>query len=180
MDKNSTIVYNQCQCINPCWNPVILMNKYIWILNLESSTIKSFHYYEPWFTICLILFEEKETVDVNTFILDLKTISSIANWIRNNYGFTFLWYFGSGANNLISESQNSCTRFIPVYVFVVSWHWNAETCNPHVAWWRHQMETFSALLAPCVGNSPGAVNSPHKGQWRRALMFSLICAWIND
>ena len=23
------------------------------------------------------------------------------------------------------------------------------------------------------------VNSPHKGQWRRALMFSLICAWIN-
>ena len=23
------------------------------------------------------------------------------------------------------------------------------------------------------------VNSPHKGQWRRALMVSLICAWIN-
>ena len=23
------------------------------------------------------------------------------------------------------------------------------------------------------------VNSPHKGQWRRALVFSLICAWIN-
>ena len=24
------------------------------------------------------------------------------------------------------------------------------------------------------------VNTPHKGQWRRALMFSLICAWSND
>ena len=24
------------------------------------------------------------------------------------------------------------------------------------------------------------VNSPHKGQWRGALMFSLICVWIND
>ena len=23
-----------------------------------------------------------------------------------------------------------------------------------VSWWRHQMETFSALLATCVGNSP--------------------------
>ena len=23
------------------------------------------------------------------------------------------------------------------------------------------------------------VSSPHKGQWRGALMFSLICAWIN-
>ena len=36
------------------------------------------------------------------------------------------------------------------------------------------METFSALLALC------AVNSPHKVQWRGALMFSLICVWIND
>ena len=49
-------------------------------------------------------------------------------------------------------------------------------CNSF-PWWRHQMETFSALLAICAGNSP--VNSPHKGQWRGALMFSLICARIN-
>ena len=49
-----------------------------------------------------------------------------------------------------------------------------------VAWWRHQMETFSALLALCAGNSPVPVNSPHKGQWRGALMFSFIYAWIND
>ena len=42
------------------------------------------------------------------------------------------------------------------------------------------METFSALLALCAGNSPVTVNSPHKGQWRGALMFSLICVWIND
>ena len=41
------------------------------------------------------------------------------------------------------------------------------------------METFSALLALCAGNSPVPVNSPHKGQWRGALMFSLICAWIS-
>ena len=27
---------------------------------------------------------------------------------------------------------------------------------------------------------PLSVNSPHKGQWRRALMFPLICVWIND
>ena len=50
----------------------------------------------------------------------------------------------------------------------------------HDSWWRHQMEKFSALLAICAGNSPVPVNSPHKGQWRGALMFSLICARIND
>ena len=48
------------------------------------------------------------------------------------------------------------------------------------SWWRHQMETFSALLAFCAENSPVPVNSPHKGQWRGALMFSLICTWINN
>ena len=46
-------------------------------------------------------------------------------------------------------------------------------------WWRHQIETFSASLALCAGNSPVPANSPHKGQWRGALMFSLICVWIN-
>ena len=44
------------------------------------------------------------------------------------------------------------------------------------AWWRHKMETFSALLALCAENS-SSVNSPH--MWRGALMFALICAWIN-
>ena len=48
----------------------------------------------------------------------------------------------------------------------------------HWSWWRHQMETFSELLAHCAGNS-SPVNSPHKGQWCGALVFSLICAWIN-
>ena len=47
-------------------------------------------------------------------------------------------------------------------------------------WWRHQMETFSALLALCAGNSPVTGEFPHNGQWHGALMFSLICAWTND
>ena len=42
------------------------------------------------------------------------------------------------------------------------------------------METFSGLLAICAGIHRSPVNSPHKGQWRGALMLSLICAWIND
>ena len=41
------------------------------------------------------------------------------------------------------------------------------------------MEAFSALLAICAGNSPDPGEFPHKGQWRGALMFSLICVWIN-
>ena len=47
-------------------------------------------------------------------------------------------------------------------------------CDDVIKWKKK-----SALLAPCVGNSPVAVNFPHKGQWRRALIFSSIWAWIN-
>ena len=56
-------------------------------------------------------------------------------------------------------------------------------------WWRHQMETFYALLAMCVcvcvcvggggGGGGSPVNSPHKGRWRGAEIFSLICASLN-
>ena len=28
------------------------------------------------------------------------------------------------------------------------------THRPRISWWRHQLETFSALLAICAGNSP--------------------------
>ena len=67
---------------------------------------------------------------------------------------------------------------LPTALYTVKHHL---TCKWMIAsWWRHQMETFSALLALCAGNSPVPVNSPHKGQWRGALMFSLICARIND
>ena len=46
-------------------------------------------------------------------------------------------------------------------------------------WWRHQMKTFSALLAMCAGIHRSPVSFSHKGQRCGALMFSLICAWIN-
>ena len=34
------------------------------------------------------------------------------------------------------------------------------------------------ITGPCAGNSPVPGELP-KGQWRGALMFSLICVWIN-
>ena len=40
--------------------------------------------------------------------------------------------------------------------------------------------TSSASLAFVRGIHQGPVNSPHKGQWRGTLMFSLICARINS
>ena len=44
-------------------------------------------------------------------------------------------------------------------------------------WWRHQMETFSTLLAICAGNSPVPGEFPAQRPVTRS--FSLICARIN-
>ena len=52
-------------------------------------------------------------------------------------------------------------------------------CDMDPSWWRHQMETFSPLLALCAVNSSVPVNSPHKSQRHGALMFSLICTWTK-
>ena len=41
--------------------------------------------------------------------------------------------------------------------------------------WKHWPRYWSFVWG--IHRSP--VNSPHKGQWRGALVFSLICAWIH-
>ena len=80
---------------------------------------------------------------------------------------SYQWLYNPYSDCHYLKLQNTCTRW---------WY----LCGLNCTWWRHQMETFSALLALCAGNSPVPVNSPHKGQWRGALMFSLICPRIND
>ena len=51
--------------------------------------------------------------------------------------------------------------------------------SPHddVIKWKHFRYRRYRPFVRGIPWSP--VNSPHKGQWRGALMFSFICAWIN-
>ena len=55
-------------------------------------------------------------------------------------------------------------------------------CSRHddVIKWKHIPRYWPFVRGPFVrGIHRSPVNSPHKGQWRGALMFSLICPWIN-
>ena len=47
--------------------------------------------------------------------------------------------------------------------------------HDNVIKWKHFPRYWPFVRG--IHRSP--VNSPHKGQWRGALMFSLICVWIN-
>ena len=48
--------------------------------------------------------------------------------------------------------------------------------NDDIIKWKH----FPCYWPFVQGIHQWPVNSPYKGQWRGALMFSLICAWTNS
>ena len=57
-----------------------------------------------------------------------------------------------------------CSRFVHFYALMWFVSRRFYTYTPHRCltweWWRHQMETFSALLAICAGNSPAPGEFP--------------------
>ena len=56
-----------------------------------------------------------------------------------------------------------------------SWTVNITRSHEDVIKWKHFPRNWPFVRG--IHRSP--VNSPHKGQWHGALMFSLICAWTN-
>ena len=71
----------------------------------------------------------------------------------------------------------------PTCYFFIYWrfiHWTNHSLgsmlvHDDVIKWKHFPRYWSFVRG--IHRSP--VNSTHKGQWRGALMFSLICDWIN-
>ena len=92
-----------------------------------------------------------------------------------------LWRFVTVAN-IIHVHFNELLDIIPIIsCFLLETnlqtrHLASRPDNGRPAWWRHQMETFSALLAFCAGNLPVTGESHHRGQWRGAFMYCLIYA----
>ena len=55
---------------------------------------------------------------------------------------------------LWSMDSKFCVKFQKCPLKFHTKFWTHTLPNMHFEWWRHQMETFSALLAICAGNSP--------------------------
>ena len=83
------------------------------------------------------------------------------------------WLFSPKLGHVIKDSKivltaNRAQAHTNVFQYII----------PHddVIKWKHFPRYWPFVRG--IHRSP--VNSPHKGQWRGALMFSLICVWIND
>ena len=66
---------------------------------------------------------------------------------------------------------NTHLRFLSLFDSVM-----AQVVHDDIIKWRHFQRYWPFVRG--IHRSP--VNSPHKGQWHRAFMFSLICAWTNS
>ena len=79
------------------------------------------------------------------------------------------WYrTGTNLGGILMKMQNISTC-------VKKRHWKFRLQHDDVIKWK-----YFPLYWPFVwGIHRSPVNSPHKGQWRGALMFSFICVWIN-
>ena len=69
---------------------------------------------------------------------------------------------------IVMHSNLLCGRLMCRLILPISFH-------DDVIKWKH----FPRYWPFVQGIHRLPVNSPHKSQWRGALMFSLICAWIN-
>ena len=86
-----------------------------------------------------------------------------------------LWdviYVRKSAANFLRQSINQRRRFLSA-----AWIYTPTIWQHHddVIKWKHFPRYWPFVRG--IHRSP--VNSAHKGQWRGALMFSLICARIN-
>ena len=77
------------------------------------------------------------------------------------------------STNASTALFNVCSVLQKIWLYYL----NTTSNGTWHTWWRHQIETFSALLGLCEGNSPVTGEFPAKDQSSGALMFSSICSW---
>ena len=99
------------------------------------------------------LFQQRHSIQFRVLIYNTSLSSTL---------ISILWHESSFP---VAESRKrSLTRYVP-------WKNNHDDGIK----WKHSPRYWPFVRG--IHRSP--VNSPHKGQWRGDLMFSLICAWIN-
>ena len=73
--------------------------------------------------------------------LGLPTVSSKDSQVCCYFIHVYIWFFSAIYVSIIGQQG----------FWITDWTWYPWH---QISWWRHQMETFSALLAICAGNSP--------------------------
>ena len=122
--------------LNQCWNIVnwTLRNKLQWDLNRNSYIFINENAFQN--VVWKLAVISSRPQRVKSYVLSYNeitwsTFSLYAVWKLNTKGWDIYFRRWSHIKNWCMQTQTNSN-----------------------SWWRHQMETFSALLAICAGNSP--------------------------
>ena len=116
-----------------------------------------------------------------TVVNDYTTLAqNIAKAVYNGTDTTRLTQIDNDVMAAIDLEKQLTQVIAPVDTSSTMW---IVTVTLRYAWWRHQMETSSALLALFEGNPPVTVDSSHKGQWAQLWCFlwsaQSRCRWFE-
>ena len=105
--------------------------------------------------------------DMNTDSCFIYHYAIIWNQLRQTFHILHVneWWYNTGVGNWSGAEWSPCTVSAIMARFT-------DACVG-------MMTSSNGNIFRVTGHL-SMVNSPHKGQWRGALMFSLICAWINS
>ena len=97
----------------------------------------------------------------------------VSHWVRHHYNWAMLTTVTKD-NSIIPDFVGLLSRKRTHIIRMMKWPVKAFFLDDAIKW-KHFLRYW-----PFVKEIPwSSVDSSHKGQWRRALMCSLICAWTN-
>ena len=132
-------------------NVLVLFVPYLFLFVITDHACWWFYKSSSYF-LCIVL------VFCRSFDIRLFRSSIYYNKVTPKYihiGFTLYMIYIT-----ILPLVFSVHRLRPGDIKVVGALGDSLTVCEDFSWWRHQMETFSALLALCAGNSPVTVEFP--------------------
>ena len=112
-------------------------------------------------------------------------------WFSSFLCITNVWKYYNRSHTDIEIGHRFLRTYehVCVYIVQVKFHF-VLSCSIGTYWLRNKSKLihddvikwkhFSRNWPFVRGIHPSPVNFPHKDQWRGAVMFSLICVWIND
>ena len=105
--------------------------------------------------------------------ITMAAVMTSLPWLGHVIAMTVVYGIG-GVAYTIADVGKLHTRSCIYNVYgMIRWYWYIRMMTSLNR--KHFPRNWS--FARGIHRSP--VNSPHKGQWRRAMMFSLICAWTK-
>ena len=134
--------------------------------------------FAKWWPFCLGGDESRCLISLVTWLLVQKLIEAYKETIKAHHYQPFMkkssqWFSSQRASKVGSISMSWCLMPLkPLHRDPLHIRWNS---HDDVIKWEH----FPHFEPFVWGIHQSPVNSPHNGQWHGALIFSLLCVWIN-